>query len=588
MKSVYFVLASGAALLCGCDNRPAATSEQQPVADTTPPVISYVILNRNPNPTVPLAALLSLSTDEPTEMTIRIDDGERAWNATSSDGFATDHSLMVLGMRLGRMHHISAVVTDRSGNVSETPPLPLEMPPLPVDLTLPELITSNPELMEPGVTMFNVFQLPSGLGGPAAPTAVLYIVDERGEIIWYYRSELEVGDVRRMSNGNLLFSTGDASLGVEIDMLGNVVQQWHAVGTATDVPEGSTPVEMGSLHHELAEMPSGNLLTLSSELRVVQDFPTSESDPDAAPGLASVIGDVIVEFSRDGTIVREWKLLDIMDPYRIGVDSLDGGYWAVRYGPLIEDLEAEPIRDWAHANALIYDPSDDSYIVSLYHQDAVVKIDRDTGELLWILGAPDNWQEPWSSRRLQPVGELEWQYREHAPTLTPHGTMVLFDNGGGRAGAFQEQLPMEQRYSRIVEYAIDADSMEVEQLWSYGGPGDEQFFSAFLGDADWLPETSNILITDGARTVAREGEPEGAGEVEEADEAEDAEDADDTDEVDEPEGIMEFLQNNVFWGRVVEVTHTQPAEKVFEVQVKDAEGDGVLVYRAERLPSLYP
>ena len=51
---------------------------------------------------------------------------------------------------------------------------------------------------------------------------------------------------------------------------------------------------------------------------------------------------------------------------------------------------------------------------------------------------------------------------------------------------------------------------------------------------------------------------------------------------------MEFLQNNVFWGRVVEVTHTQPAEKVFEVQVKDAEGDGVLVYRAERLPSLYP
>jgi arylsulfate sulfotransferase len=585
MKALLLPLVSGVALLHGCDSRPTAATDQLSAGDTTPPVISTVILNRNPNPTVPLAAILSLSTDEPSEMTVRIDDGEQTWDATSSDGFATEHSLMVLGMRLGRLHHITAVVNDRSGNVSETPPLPMEMPPLPADLTQPELITRNPDLMEPGVRMFKGFQLPAGLGGPAAPTAVLYIVDDRGEIIWYYRSELEVGDARRMSNGNLLFSTGDSSRGVEIDMLGNVVQQWHAVGTATDVPEGSTPVEMGSLHHEVAEMPSGNLLTLSSELRVVQDFPTSDSDPDALPGPGSVIGDVIVEFSRDGTIVREWKLLDIMDPYRIGIESLDGSFWAVRYGPLIEDLEAEPIRDWAHANALMYDPSDDSYIVSLYHQDAVVKIDRDTGELLWILGAPDNWQEPWSSRRLQPVGDLEWQYREHAPTITPQGTMVLFDNGGARAGAFQEQLPMELRYSRIVEYDIDAESMEVEQVWSYGGPGDEQFFSAFLGDADWLPETGNILITDGARMVVREGEPEGAGEVEEADEAEDA---DDTDEADEPSDIIDFLQNNVFWGRVFEITHTQPAEIVFEVQVKDAEGDGVLVYRAEHLPSLYP
>ncbi len=588
MKALLLPLVSGVVLLHGCDGRSPAATDQQSAGDTTPPVISEVILNRNPNPTVPLAALLSVSTDEPSELTVRIDDGEQTWDATSSDGFATEHSLMVLGMRLGRLHHITAVVHDRSGNVSMTRPLPLEMPPLPADLTLPELISSNPELMEPGVTMFNVFQLPPGLGGPAAPTSVLYIVDDQGEIIWYYRSELEVGDARRMSNGNLLFSTGDSSRGVEIDMLGNVVQQWHAVGTATDVPEGSTPVEMGSLHHEVAEMPSGNLLALSSELRVVEDFPTSDSDPDAPPGPGSVIGDVIVEFTRDGTVVREWKLLDIMDPYRIGFESLDGSFWAVRYGPLIEDLEAEPIRDWAHANAVMYDPSDDSYIVSLYHQDAVVKIDRDTGELLWILGAPDNWQEPWSSRRLQPVGDLEWQYREHSPALTPQGTMILFDNGGARAGAFQEQLPMEQRYSRIVEYDIDAESMEVEQLWSYGGPGDDQFFSAFLGDADWLPETSNILITDGARIVPPEEMPAGAEEANEAELTDDAEAAEGTEEAEESIEIIDMLQNFVFWGRVFEITHTQPAEIVFEVQVKDAEGNGVLVYRAERLPSLYP
>ena len=569
MKALLLLLVSGIALLHGCDNRPPTEAEQQPVSDTTSPVISYVVLNRNPNPAVPLAALLSLSTDEPTEMTVRIADGERTWDATSSDGFATEHSLMVLGMRPGRVHHISAVVNDQSGNVSETRPLPLEMPRLPADLAHPELIISNPELMEPGVTLFSLFLLPAGGEEPDDFISTLYIVDDRGEIIWYYRTELEVGDSRRLKNGNLLLSGGDASRGVEINMLGDVVQQWHAVGTAKDVPEGSTAVETGSLHHDIGEMPSGNLLALSSELRVMEEYPTSETDPAAPPGAGSVIGDVIVEFLRDGTVVREWKLLDILDPYRIGYDSLDGGFWTVRYGGQIEDLEAEPIRDWAHANALIYDPSDDSYIVSLPHQDAVVKIDRDTGELVWILGSPDNWQEPWSSRRLQPVGELEWQYHEHGPSLTATGTIVLFDNGGPRAGAYQEQLPFPQRYSRAVEFDIDAESMEVEQVWSYGGPGEEHFFSPFLGDVDWLPVTGNLLITDGARFPIAEGMTAEADE-EVADEEDEAADA------------------PAFWARVVEVTHTQPAEKVFEVHLKEDGGGRAHIYRAQRLPSLYP
>ena len=86
MQAARLLLVSGAALLLGCEDRPSAATEQESAGDTTPPVISYVILNRNPNPTVPLAAILSLSTDEPTEMTVRIDDGERAGAGTGDDG----------------------------------------------------------------------------------------------------------------------------------------------------------------------------------------------------------------------------------------------------------------------------------------------------------------------------------------------------------------------------------------------------------------------------------------------------------------------------------------------------------------------
>ncbi len=558
MKSLTRVASSLClVLVLGCDGTPETTQERS--ADVSAaPVIEALILNRNPNPAVPLAGVLTVITDKPTRATVRIADGERSWDATSSQEFATEHSLMVLGMRPGRVHHITAVATDSDGRVTHSRPLAMEMPPLPADLARPVATVRKPELMEPGVTLFNAFSMDAegetldGFGG------VLYIVDDRGEVVWYFRTDLDVGDARRLSNGNLLFGAADNGLVVEIDMLGNIVQQWHAVGTTKNVPEGSTPVNVDTLHHEVSEMPSGNLLALASERRVLEDYPTSDTDPDAERGRASVIGDVIVEFSRDGTVVREWKLLDLLDPYRIGHGSLGGGYWVPRYEDQIDDIDAEPVRDWSHSNAVIYDPSDDSYIVSVRHQDAVIKVSRETGELVWILGTPAHWGERWASKLLQPVGELEWQYHQHGPTLTGENTFVLFDNGTHRAPAYADPMPAAESYSRAVEFSVDTGAMEVEQVWRYGGPGEEQFYSSYISDADPLPETGNILITDGARETDEEGLPAARSE--------------------EPE----------FWARVVEVTHTRPAEKVFEVVLRADLPGRWHIYRAQHLASLYP
>jgi hypothetical protein len=42
------------------------------------------------------------------------------------------------------------------------------------------------------------------------------------------------------------------------------------------------------------------------------------------------------------------------------------------------------------------------------------------------------------------------------------------------------------------------------------------------------------------------------------------------------------------WARIVEVTHTHPAEKVFELILADEPPAGQAVYRAKHLDSLYP
>jgi arylsulfate sulfotransferase len=352
----------------------------------------------------------------------------------------------------------------------------------------------------------------------------------------------------------VLYQSGRRGEAYEIDMLGGIVGEWHTTGIPKkDVAERSVPIDTDAIHHEILEMPSGNLLVLSAELREYDDYPTSEDDPEAPRAKATVVGDVVVEFTRDSEKVLELKTLDILDPYRIGYASLNGGYWKEPY----EDVTQEPLMDWSHTNAVFYDASDDSFILSARRQDAVYKVTRD-GELVWIVGNHDNWREPWSDKLLTPVGDLQWFYHQHAPKVTPQGTILLFDNGSYGASPFtgQPKVPASEARSRAVEYAVDEEAMEVRQVWSYGGAGDERFYSSYISDADWLPETGNVLVTDGGKHTDAEGNPmESPGERR--------------------------------WARVVEVTHTTPAEKVFELHITAEPPMGFHVYRADRIPTLY-
>ena len=83
------------------------------------------------------------------------------------------------------------------------------------------------------------------------------------------------------------------------------------------------------------------------------------------------------------------------------------------------------------------------------------------------------------------------------------------------------------------------------------------FFARFLGDVDWQPQTDNVLITVGAQEQNADG-------------------------VNAP-----FGPGTQRWARLMEVTHDENPEKVWELQLKE-DGVGWAIYRAERLPSLYP
>ncbi len=472
--------------------------------------------------TAPLSAVLSVETTQPARVVATLAGGASDETESRNDALATSHELPVLGFAPNAEHTLSVVATSGDGDevratvTATSPPLPAGFPPLSTQVL-------DAEQMEPGVTLFNV-------PGPTnTDPGYLAIVDADGDVVWVYESPSRPTDARRLANGNILTVLGDRFTTVEIDMLGNAVRTYYTTGRSDAAPAGAIELAVDSAHHDWSETADGNYVFLSSEHRVVADYPTSTSDP--TPAEADVIGDVVVEITPGGDIVDTWSLLDLLDPTRIAYDSFANTFWASVY------TDVESPLDWAHANAVIHDPADDTFIVSTRHQDAVFKFDRD-GNVVWILGPADNWVAPHADKVLAGDASFEPNYHQHAPQITPSGTLMVFDNAVHRASPPAD--PLENTHSRAVEYAIDEPSLAVSQVWEYRGD-----HCRVVGDADVLPETGNVLVTFGSLAPETDGEP-GA--------------------------------------RIVEVTRDDPAVEVWMLEVLARR----VVYRAERLPSLYP
>ena len=551
--SLPTTLLAASFLLFGCSSPDSGDSGAE-MPEASGPSVESVTLVGNPNPTVPLAAILSVATDVPTRLTINIDDGERSWSVTPDAAMAMSHEVPVLGLRAARTHTITATLEDADGMAAETVALTFETPPLPEAFPTPVITARDPARMEPGVTIFNVNgRWDTENNSTPANFSPAIAVDDEGEIIWYYLpGNHRVHDVRRLNNGNLVYEVWPGTDGmIEIDMLGNIQRRWHFTGTAKDPAPGSIPVATDSFHHDFVELPNGNFLLLSTVHRVIEDWYTSETDPDAPRADANVIADLVVEFTPEGEVINEWSLFDVLDINRIGYNSLREDFWANHYDGVVEGI----VYDWTHGNALIYEEQDNSFLMSVPYQDAVIKVSMDTGELVWILGTHENWNEPWSEKLLTPVGDVEWSYKHHAISHTENGTYLLFDNGAARASPFEEKMPLADSYSRAVEYAVNEETMEVSQPWVYG-PEQEVFYGRYLGDVDWHAEADTVLINVGGAETNAEG-------------------------VNVPPGQAQR------WARLMEVTNTNPPEKVWEMRLQQDDSNWA-IYRADRLPSLYP
>ena len=185
--------------------------------------------------------------------------------------------------------------------------------------------------------------------------------------------------------------------------------------------------------HEFLLTPAGTALVMSY-LIVPWDLSKLGGRSD---GLleTNVVQEIDVE---SGAVLFEWHTL--------GTIGLGESY---RPAP----RERGKVHDPYHLNSIALD-SDGNFIVSARHTNAVYKIDRGTGELLWRLGGKESTFDmgPGTTFKLQ-----------HDARPGPNGTITLFDN-------VAEDLPARGRSSRGIRLALDEDERTASLVEKFEHP----------------------------------------------------------------------------------------------------------------------
>jgi arylsulfate sulfotransferase len=403
-------------------------------------------------------------TDRPARAVLTLDDGEQARRITFP-ALATEHDLPLLGLVADTTYTVTATFTAEDGGTG-TGEITFDSGPTAERLPAFELLASDPALMEPGYRVFPV---------ETDQDVHLVAMDPQGRPVWSWNSDGFT--IRALSFSDGVFASLVRDGIVRVNPLGELVNVWVPQGFTLD---GAVTLPLDGLHHEVTFEPDGSFWTFHKRTLLVEAYPASEEDPtQTAP--AQIADDLVVHVAPDGTVLQEWSLAERLDPTRVGFGSLDpnaGG-----------DL------DWAHANAIVPLPDGSGVLVSLRHQDAILKLSSPDGELEWILANPDGWPEHLQALRLAPDDSVSWPYHQHAPMWLAGDRLLLFDNGNDwRTTPYSQDPDSGGLYSRIVEFEIDEASRTVRQTFeTLGAP--YPLYSQALGNADELPTTGNVLAT---------------------------------------------------------------------------------------------
>ncbi len=346
------------------------------------------------------------------------------------------------------------------------------------------------------------------------------IIDTAGDVRWYLRPDA-IYDPESVYRGGVMMGFEQNADGTLTWGYGQRYVKYVILGR--EVFNRRLPPAYVDFSHSLDAAQNGNYF-----LRVGS---AHYKRPDGKS--VRTVRDVIVEVDPSGEVVDEWRLWEILDAYRDTVlKAMDQGAVCLNIdleqsGQTMTDDQLHkmdtsnafgditgvgPGRNWAHVNSVDYDPTDDSIILSVRNQSAIVKIGRDK-EVKWILASPEGWRDAWAKKVLKPVdakgnpiecegstckGSFDWTWTQHTAFRADEKSsgdivyVTAFDNGDARG--MEQPALVEEKYSRAVVYKIDQKKMTVEQVWEYGKERGHDWYSPITSLTRYEADKDSIVV----------------------------------------------------------------------------------------------
>ena len=307
------------------------------------------------------------------------------------------------------------------------------------------------------------------------------IIDATGAVRWYMNVD-SIYDMENVYHGGVMMGFQQGADGALTWGYGQRYVKYDIMGR--EIFNRRLPAGYADFSHSFDQAQNGNYL-----LRVAAN---DVKRPDGRN--VRTVRDVIVEVTPAGRVVDDWRLWEILDPYRdVVIKSLDQGAVCLNLdadsaGKTLSSADLAAMdneehfvditgvgigRNWAHVNSVDYDPTDDSIIISSRHQSAIIKIGRDK-KVKWILSAPEGWKGDFAKKVLQPVdqngkaikcedskceGGFDWTWTQHTAWRVDSkssGDVIYvsaFDNGDARG--MEQPALADEKFTRGVMYKID-------------------------------------------------------------------------------------------------------------------------------------
>ena len=464
-----------------------ASSSQQNYATAVASVIQYGNIYPTSNPQVDE---YSIYLPAPGQVSVQFGPstsyGLNTWQVATPTPFGGEVNIYVAGMRAQTLYHMQAQVTLKDGatftdidhdTFSSGLPLTAGIPPLTSPVTVSG--SGNPAR---GIELWNTI-LPQGV-------TQAFATDLQGNVIWTYTyqgSSIDlIQGIQLLQDGNFLMTISDlsslsASVGEqpttlnvvrEADLAGNTVRELsmdtlnQKLAAAGFEDSDGSPYQLKSFHHDVLALPNGHWVLLTA-------YAKNFTNLTGYPGTTGVLGDVLVDVDQNLNPDWVWSSFDHLDVNRHPMN----------------------FPDWTHSNAMLYSADDNNLLLSIRHQNWIIKIDfnngQGSGNVMWRLG------EGGDFKLVGATGPTDWFYAQHGIYFFTSNTTGIFnlgvmDNGNdrifppptGQVLCKPYEPASAQCYSTMQVLQLNESEMTATMVTHYVPPN--SYFSFFGGNTERL------------------------------------------------------------------------------------------------------